>query len=224
MNVIHQLLLKLVNTVSPRNSLMPVFTEHKKQHQSPVKNAHNTHESLACDNKPKPSEIEIAISHDLRKNEVKNSDTKNKESNNKKANNSEVEKPPQLIKPTIKQSIKPKVSFETIGIMYNIPNSPYQHALQQMVYNIYCQYSDQYNVLPIEIENALYFGVKRYLCGRQYNQNNEHYLQGLLADIEQGKRHHNDACYYHRDAENVFRSIKYTVIGLLQQACNSTTE
>jgi len=199
MNVFHQLLLKLVNTVSPRDSLMPVFTEQKKQQKLPVKEINNTLKPLASITTPKPSEACKTKASELEM--------------------SEEENQPQ---PSSPKNTKPKVTFEDIAIFYNLPESPYQQALQQAVYTIYCQYSDKYNALPIEIENALYFGFKRYLCHRQYTQNDEDYLNGLLGDVEQGKRHYNEACFYDRGAEDVFRSIKHALVALTVQHKNNS--
>ena len=80
---------------------------------------------------------------------------------------------------------------------------------------VYNQYRDKNNKIPMTIKNALYFGFERYLGRREYAQNDELYLNGLLTDVEQGKRHHNEVCFYDSDAENVFRSIKHTLVALM---------
>ena len=101
-----------------------------------------------------------------------------------------------------------------IAMLYPIPPGPYQASLLQAVSDIYYGCVVDGQTLPREIENALYFAVKRYLCKREYQNDDLAYLQGILSDVEQGKRHHNEACFYHSDADHVFRSLKYTIIGL----------
>lgn len=191
MTLFHQFLRKLVDTVSPRDGLMSVFSEHKKQ--SPKKS--NTAQSTAQATPQKTDSTDIADAREV-----------NKEASDKP------------------QEIKQKLSFKDIGILYPIPSSPYQHTLQQTVYTIYCQHINKYNTLPMEIENALYFAIKRYLSHRQYKQDDKNYLNGLLADVAQGKRHHNDVCFYDSDAEDVFRIIKYALVALSVNNSNTRNE
>lgn len=120
--------------------------------------------------------------------------------------------------------VKSPLSFEGICLLYPLPNSPFQQELQQTVYRVYNQHIDNNNELPMNIKNALYFGIERYIGRRQYNQNVEDYLNGLLADVEQGKRHYNEVCFYDRGAEDVFRSIKYTLVDFITNNRNTFNE
>lgn len=203
MTLFHQFLRKLVDTVSPRDGLMPVFSEHKKQSPQKPSTTPNTIQNSAKSTAQTPSQT-----------------SPQKTDNADIADASEVN---QKLSDT-PQEIKKKLSFEDIGILYPIPESPYQQALQQAVYTIYCQHINKYNTLPMEIENALYFAIKRYLSHRQYEQDDENYLNGLLTDVAQGKRHHNDVCFYDSDAEDVFRTIKYALVALTVNNSNTRNE
>lgn len=92
---------------------------------------------------------------------------------------------------------------------YTLANSPFQESLEGIIKEIQQKYGQ-------EAEGSLYLAVTKRMSHRQYDNDEQAYLAGLISDITSAKQEFIQVCFDSDIARIVFSTLKFAIMKLME--------